>query len=146
MRSLVLRDLVVLLAAVVAGLLLLSYLSKPAALLTDFLIDGWNLHTRIQYRIADTVPHVLAAIAVGTLLVLLTAPVAHQPHRLAIYLAILFPLVYLIGIAFFLTTHLFSWREAIVLTIRNHAVLALAFSAGCVLTSGILLRWHSKQQ
>jgi hypothetical protein len=137
------RDFFILVAAVVVGLLLYDLLSTRTAFLTDVLIEQWNLQTDVQQRIADAAPFCLAAMAVGALLVLMTARLAREPHRLALYLSFTLPLVYLIVMVSSLT-FLNSLRESIVSTFRIFGGVGLAFAAGCLLGSRLLRPKYSK--
>jgi hypothetical protein len=141
-RIVTLRDFLLLVAAVVVGLLLYDYISTRAAALTDVLVNQWSLQTDVQLRIADAVPFCLAAMAVGTLLVLMAARLAEEPQRLALYLSFALPLVYLIIMVSSLT-FLYSLRESIVSTFRIFAVVGVAFAAGCLLGGRLLRPKHS---
>jgi hypothetical protein len=142
-RIVTLRDFFLLVAAVVVGLLLYDLLSARTAFLTDVLIEQWNLQTAVQLRIADAAPFCLAAMAVGALLVLMTARFAREPYRLALYLSFSLPLVYLIVMVSSLT-FLHPLRESIVSTFRIFGVVGVALSAGCLIGSRLLRPKYTK--
>jgi hypothetical protein len=138
-RILALRDVLLLITAVVIGLLLFHYLSGLISLLFDFFIGWLGLHTATQYRILDAAGYSLLAAIVGFSLVLIATPMAQDARRLGNYLAVSLPLMYLVGIVSSLSV-IFSLREALILTARDFVIVGLAFSTGCLLASTIVAR------
>jgi hypothetical protein len=134
-----LRDTALLVAAVGIGVLMFDALAVPIALLGLSLVQWTGASAGTPAMAVGSVPGALAALALGALLVLVTTPFARDPRKLALLLAISFPLVIVIVFAAYMSDML-PISEAVAFSIRTFAVQVLAFSVGCVVTSVFLPR------
>jgi hypothetical protein len=133
------RDISLLVAAVGVGVLLYDYLAVPIALLGLSLVQWTGASAGAAATAVSSVPGAFAALMLGAFLVLATTPFARNPRKLALLLAISFPLVMVIGFAAYMTDMLPIY-DAIALAIRTFAVQVLAFATGCFVTSTFLPR------
>ena len=141
------RDLVLLIVAVGAGILLYDHLAVPIALLGLALVPWTGVAAGTSALVVSSVAQVVAAFVLGALLVLATIPFAHKPRRLALFLAIALPVVLILGLTVSMyDTASHSLTEAVGFAIRTFAVVGLAFAAGCLLTAWLFPRPRPRSQ